>query len=215
MSLTIGAGEILALIGPNGAGKSSIVMSICGLLQPDAGTIRIGDDRIDGRKPHDIRRRGVATVMEGHKVLGNLTVIENLACAASMLDRHERGDSMAMALQMFPELKPKLTARAGDLSGGQQQMISVAQAMMSRPRFVLADELSLGLAPTIVAGFIPVFERLVENNVGVLLIEQYTSLALKLAHRAAVVSRGRLCMTENVQVFRDNPHLISEVYLNS
>jgi branched-chain amino acid transport system ATP-binding protein len=213
ISVTIAPGEVVALLGPNGAGKSTTVMCSVGLVPVTQGRISIGGHDVTNKEPHEIRRSGVCAVLEGHKVLTSLTVRENLASAASMLPAAEVPAAIDRVLEIFPGLKPKIASRAGDLSGGQQQMVSVAQAIMGDPKVLLADELSFGLAPVIVNSFVPVLERLAEQGVGILLIEQYTHLALKLANRVAVLDRGRIALEDTAQVFIDNPDLIHEAYL--
>ncbi|TVR44302.1 MAG: ATP-binding cassette domain-containing protein [Rhodobacteraceae bacterium] len=214
ISLSLEPGRILALLGPNGAGKSTLVATLCGQVAPVAGQIRLGDTHLTGRKAYEIRRLGVAAVPEGHQVLSGLSVADNLAAAASMLSPREAREAVAEVLDIFPELSMKLALPAGTLSGGQQQMLSLAQALVSRPRFILADEMSFGLAPVIVKRLIPLMKRVADRGIGVLLIEQYTHLALSIADEIAVLVRGRVVAREPASAFRDRPEAIRDLYLN-
>jgi branched-chain amino acid transport system ATP-binding protein len=192
VSLEIAPGKITALLGANGAGKSSLVLSIAGALPVERGEVLLDGKSIKGLRPENVRRLGVVAVPEGHRVLGDLTVEENLRVAGTALKRRELDDAVERALATFAELKPRLSVRAGALSGGQQQMLVLAQAIISRPRYILADELSFGLAPMIVARLVPVLETFAANGVGVLLIEQFTHIALRISHYAYVMERVRL-----------------------
>jgi len=142
VTLFVKPGEILALLGPNGAGKSTLVSTIAGEIKPAMGEILVGERSLVGLRPQHIRRHGVAAVPEGHRVLKSLSVEDNLNAAAAFLPRQAARDAYAKALDIFPELREKLTLPAGHLSGGQQQMLSLAQALMTNPKYVLADEMS-------------------------------------------------------------------------
>ena len=213
IDLELHPGRITALLGPNGAGKSSLVLAIAGALPSSAGRIALGGRTITGLRPEAIRKIGVAAVPEGHRVLTDLTVQENLLVAGNSLDRRARGEAVADAIGTFPELREKLGARAGDLSGGQQQMLVLAQAIVGRPRFLLADELSFGLAPVIVARLVPVITRLAEQGIGIMLIEQFTTIALQIAHYAYVMDRGRIRFSGSPDELRDNPEILHSAYL--
>ncbi|MEY1556695.1 ABC transporter ATP-binding protein [Yoonia sp. R2331] len=215
VSLSVAPGEILALLGPNGAGKSTLVSTIAGEIAPAAGTIALSDDSLIGRKPQHIRRVGVAAVPEGHRVLTTLSVEDNLHAAAAFLPRKAASEAYDHALNIFPELREKLSLPAGHLSGGQQQMLSLAQALMTKPKFVLADEMSFGLAPVIVRRLIPLLKRVADQGVGILLIEQYTAMALEIADRVAVLSRGRVIAEDGVARFRDDPDAIRNLYIDT
>lgn len=214
VSLSVKQGEILALLGPNGAGKSTLVSTIAGALKPASGQVLLGDQSLLGHKPQQIRQQGVAAVPEGHRVLKTLSVEDNLNAAASFLPRREATDAYDYALEIFSELKEKLTLPAGHLSGGQQQMLSLAQALMNKPKFVLADEMSFGLAPVIVRRLIPLLKRVADQGVGILLIEQYTAMALEIANHVAVLSRGRVIAQDGVAQFRDNPQAVRDLYMD-
>jgi branched-chain amino acid transport system ATP-binding protein len=205
VSLEIAPGKITALLGANGAGKSSLVLSIAGALPVERGEVLLDGKSIKGLRPENVRRLGVVAVPEGHRVLGDLTVEENLRVAGTALKRR--------ALATFAELKPRLSVRAGALSGGQQQMLVLAQAIISRPRYILADELSFGLAPMIVARLVPVLETFAANGVGVLLIEQFTHIALRISHYAYVMERGRIRFSGEPDALRQNPEILHSAYL--
>src|SRR5581483_4307807 len=187
VSVTLGRGKITALLGANGAGKSSLVLGIAGALPIAGGRIIMDGRSIAGLRAEAIRALGVAAVPEGHQVLGDLSVEDNLKVAASHLSRAEVKPAIEAALETFPELRARLTSRSGTMSGGQQQMLALAQAIISRPHYLLADELSFGLAPVIVGRLVPVLQKLAQQGVGVLLIEQFTHIALKIADVAYVM----------------------------
>src|SRR5436190_941762 len=170
MSLTVRRGEITALLGANGAGKSTLVLAVAGLVPTSAGTVVADGVLLNGLTPERRRTHGVSVVLEGHRVLRGLTVGENLAVAGSRLAMRPLRPGLAEALGAFPELAERLDQRAGTLSGGQQQMLAIAQACVVRPRYLLLDELSLGLAPAVIERLVPVVSALADDGVGVLLI---------------------------------------------
>jgi len=213
VDLEIAPGKITCLLGANGAGKSSLVLAISGALTPTSGAIKIDGQPIQGLRPESVRARGVAAVPEGHQVLSELTVEDNLKVAGSHLSRAELGPAIATALETFPELKERYQIRAGFLSGGQQQMVALGQAIVAKPKYLLADELSFGLAPVIVARLMPVLQALAAQGVGVLLIEQFTHIALKIADHAYVMERGRICFSGVAQELVDKPEILHSAYL--
>jgi branched-chain amino acid transport system ATP-binding protein len=215
VDLQIKPGRIAAVLGANGAGKSTLVMGIAGVLPVIGGQILLGPDSIAGLRPEIIRRRGIVTLPEGHPVLTELTVLENLRVAGSNLSRRTLARMVAEALEVFPELRAKLNARAGDLSGGQQQMLGLAQAVIAQPRFLLADELSFGLAPLIVRRLVSVLSRLAESGVGILLIEQFTQVALGISQHAYVLDRGQIRFSGSPDVLRERPEILHQAYLAS
>jgi branched-chain amino acid transport system ATP-binding protein len=213
VDVEIPPGKITALLGANGAGKSSLVLSIAGALPVERGQITLDGKSINGLRPENVRRLGVVAVPEGHRVLGELTVDENLRVAGTAFGRRELDAAVERALDMFPELRSRLSARAGTLSGGQQQMLVLAQAIVSEPRYILADELSFGLAPMIVARLVPVLEAFAAKGIGVLLIEQFTHIALRISHHAYVMERGRIRFSGAPDVLRQNPDILHSAYL--
>lgn len=213
VDLLIRPGRITTLLGANGAGKSSLVLALAGALPVAAGTISVDGRPIANLRPEVVRAHGVAAVPEGHQVLTELSVEDNLRAAGSRYPKSDLDAAIGDALDTFPELRAKLQQRAGDMSGGQQQMLALAQAIISRPRYLLADELSFGLAPVIVARLVPVIERLASQGIGVLLIEQFTNIALKLAHHAYVMERGRIRFSGDPEELRRNPEILHSAYL--
>jgi branched-chain amino acid transport system ATP-binding protein len=206
-------GKITALLGANGAGKSSLVLAIAGALPVARGQILLDGKSIKGMRPENVRRLGMVAVPEGHRVLTDLTVEENLRVAGTALGRRELDGAVERALETFPELKARYTVRAGALSGGQQQMLVLGQAIVSQPRYILADELSSGLAPMIVARLVPVLEAFAAKGVGVLLIEQFTHIALRISHHAYVMERGRIRFSGEPEQLRQNPDILHSAYL--
>jgi branched-chain amino acid transport system ATP-binding protein len=215
VSLDVPAGEVTALLGPNGAGKSSVVLAISGVLRPQSGSVELDGEQLTRRRPEQIRRAGVAVVPEGRRLLGDLTVADNLRVAMYTLPGKEAGERQASALEMFPELTRRLGARARSLSGGEQQMLVLAQALVTRPRFVVIDELSLGLAPVVVKRLAPVIGEIADRGVGVLLIEQFAAVALRLAQAAHVMEGGRLHFSGLASELQENPELLHSAYLLS
>lgn len=213
VSLDIAPGEVTALVGANGAGKSSLVGGIAGALPISTGTVNFGGTRIDGRAADAIRRAGVAVVPEGHRILSSLTVRDNLRAAGSMHPAQRLADAIERVLVLFPELKPRLDVAGGALSGGQKQMVSMSQALIAEPKFLLIDELSLGLAPTVVKRLADTLPRITEAGVGILLIEQFTTLALRLSRHAYVLERGRIVYDGTAANLRDNPDILHSAYL--
>jgi branched-chain amino acid transport system ATP-binding protein len=213
VSLDIPAGEVTALLGPNGAGKSSLVLAVGGVLRFDSGSMLLGDEPIATKRPERIRQAGVAIVPEGRRLLPQLTVEENLGVACYALTREEAREGRDYAMRLFPELEKRMSTSARSLSGGEQQMLVLAQALVSKPRFMLIDELSLGLAPVIVQRLIPTIRTVAESGVGVLLIEQFATVALGLAKNAYVMERGRIQFSGNASELKERPDLLQTAYL--
>ncbi len=212
-SIDIPAGEVTALLGPNGAGKSSLVLAIGGVLKPTSGSIRLDGTELAGKRPEKIRAAGIAIVPEGRRLLRQLTVEDNLRVATYTLPRAEAEAGRKRALELFPELQKRLTAPASALSGGEQQMVVLAQALVSEPRYIVIDELSLGLAPVVVNRLIPTIRRVAESGIGVLLIEQFVTVALGLANGASIIEAGRLQYSGSARELREKPDLLHSAYL--
>ena len=212
IKLRVAPGAITALMGPNGAGKTSTVLGIAGAVEPAFGEIMLDGINLKGRAPDEVRRLGVATVPEGHQVLRELSVRDNLRVAGSELSRGELDAALQRTLELFPELQQKLAQPAGDLSGGQQQMVALAQALVVPPKFLIVDELSFGLAPMIVTRLVPVIRRIAESGIGVLLIEQFTQLALGLANHVYVLSRGHVSYDGGPDKLRADPAILHRAY---
>jgi branched-chain amino acid transport system ATP-binding protein len=212
VSLEVPAGEVTALLGPNGAGKSTLTLAVAGVLPIAGGEIEADGRSVAGRRPEAVRGAGVATVPEGHRVLGDLSVVDNLRVATARESRKQRAAAIERVIALFPELEEMMERRAGSLSGGQQQMLAIAQALVGGPRYLIIDELSLGLAPVVVRRLMPAIREVAESGVGVLLIEQFTSLALDVAASATVLVRGRVRLQKSAEELRANPELLAEAY---
>ena len=215
VSLEIPANAITALLGPNGAGKSSLVLAVGGVLRPSAGRVLVGDQDITRRRPEAIRAAGVAIVPEGRRLLGELSVEDNLRVATYALGRSEGREGIDYALELFPPLGRRWKASARTLSGGEQQMVVLAQALVSRPKVMLVDELSLGLAPLIVQRLVPILASVAESGVAVLLIEQFAHVALGLATTAYVIEGGRIRYHGTAAELKSRPELLHSAYLRS
>ena len=213
VSLEITPGQVTTLLGPNGTGKSTLVLTVAGVLRPSAGRIMLGDKELTKRRPEVIRAAGVAVVPEGRRLLPELSVADNLRVATYTFPRDQAEQGTEYALELFPELKARWEVPARSLSGGQQQMVVLAQALASRPSVLLVDELSLGLAPLIVKRLVPTLASVAESGVGVLLIEQFAHVALGLAERAYVVQGGRIRYEGTARELQDNPELLHSAYL--
>ncbi len=213
VSLDIPAGEVTALLGPNGAGKSTLVLAVGGVLRPSAGRVLLGDRDLARRRPELIRSAGVAIVPEGRRLLPRLTVEDNLRVATYALGRKGGRDGIRRAVELFPTLERRWTAPAGTLSGGEQQMVVLAQALVSQPRFVLVDELSLGLAPVIVKRLVPTLEAVANAGVGILLIEQFAHVALGVAKSAYVLEGGRIRYHGDARELKEHPERLHSAYL--
>ena len=213
VSVEIPAGEVTALLGPNGAGKSTLVLAVGGVLRPKAGPVLLDDTKITGQRPERIRQAGVAIVPEGRRLLPDLTVEDNLRVASYALSRERAQAGREQVLELFPQLSQRLAALARTLSGGEQQMVVLAQGLISQPRYMLIDELSLGLAPVVVSRLIPVIAAIADAGTGVLLIEQFATVALGLANHAHVMEGGRIRFSGPASELRANPELLQSAYL--
>ena len=213
LSFSVAPGTITTLLGANGAGKSSTVMAIAGALPVESGAVRLGEERLTGLPADRIRRRGVALVPEGHRVLGQLSVEDNLrvACLEGSSSARRRG--LEKVFGIFPELAERRRQSASDLSGGQKQMVAMGQAFIADPKVMIVDELSLGLAPSVVARLAEALKVATKEGIAVLLIEQFANLALDLASRAIVIERGRLVFDGAAETLREQPEILHGAYL--
>jgi branched-chain amino acid transport system ATP-binding protein len=195
IELDVNAGEIVTLIGSNGAGKSSTLRAISGLLAPSHGTIAFDGRPIARLAPHEIVRLGIAHAPEGRGIFANLTVDENLDLGAYVRkDKSGIAADRDRALELFPRLRERVAQRAGTLSGGEQQMLAIARALLARPKLLLLDEPSLGLAPQVVQTIFRIIREINASGTTILLVEQNAHMALATAHRAYVMEVGRIAM---------------------
>ena len=193
VSLQAGAGQVTCLLGPNGAGKSTLMLTIAGILKPKAGSIRFEGEELVGKSCADIVARGLSLVPENRLVFPALTVRENLMAGAfRRRDRSAIRDDIDKMFVRFPRLKERVDQVAGTLSGGEQQMLAVARALMSRPRLLLMDEPSVGLAPLVVAEIFQIIRQLHSEGVTIFLVEQNAHMALKVAHHFYLMEQGRV-----------------------
>lgn len=213
IDFTLETGKVTALLGPNGAGKSSLVLALAGVIPSEGGVIAVDGMTLIGSSPEKVRAAGVAAVPEGHRVLAGLSVDDNLRAAGHSLAKGELEDGLADVYKTFGELAERKEQKAGSMSGGQQQMLALGQALISKPKFILADEMSLGLAPLIVKRLMGVVERLAAGGTGILLIEQFTAVALKLADEAHVMSRGRFAYSGDPRTLEQDPDILHKAYL--
>lgn len=192
VDLAIGKGEVVALLGPNGAGKTTLLRTISGLLPASEGSIRFDGREVRGSDARDIVRAGVAHVIEGHRVFTQLSVTDNLLLAGYYVPRAERAARIEEALEYFPEIAAKRHEKGSALSGGQQQMLAVAQGLVQRPRLLMLDEPSAGLSPILVDRVLSVLGRLAKAGTSVLLVEQLIEKALAAANRVYALAQGRI-----------------------
>jgi branched-chain amino acid transport system ATP-binding protein len=209
VSLRVGTGEVVALLGPNGAGKTTTLSTVAGLLKPIGGEVLFDGEPIAGRAPERLARQGLTLIPEDRALFFDLTSRENLRLA-------RRGDSMdeAEIIGMLPELEKCLDRKAGVLSGGEQQMLTLARGLMSRPRLLMVDEMSLGLAPVIVERLMPVLRRIADQlGTAVLFVEQHVQQALELAERAYVMVNGQIVLQGAAEELRSRRDLLESSYL--
>ncbi len=211
VDLTVELGKVTAVIGANGAGKSELVLALAGMLPITAGAVLLDGKPLIAKSPEAVRRAGIAAVPEGHRVLTDLSIDDNLRAAGSLIKGglEERLDE---TYAIFPELAERKPQLAGTLSGGQQQMVALAHALMSRPRYLLIDEMSLGLAPLIVKRLLGVVTDLKARGTGILLIEQFTDLALGVAESAVVLRGGKMRYNGPAQVLAEDAKRLHEAY---
>jgi len=211
VDLNVGAGEVVALLGPNGAGKTTLLRAVSGML-PWSGRVHFGGRDLAGASPRDTVKAGLSHVIEGHRVFTRLSVLDNLLLAVYDLPRRERASRVEEALALFPEIAAKRHERAAALSGGQQQILAVAQGLVRRPRLLMLDEPSAGLSPVLVDRVLVVVQRLREGGTAVLLVEQLIEKALALADRVYALARGSIVLeAETSEV--DLPNRLEHAYL--
>jgi branched-chain amino acid transport system ATP-binding protein len=213
VSLDVGAGELVCVVGPNGAGKTTLINALAGLHRARGGQLALDGHDLRRLPPHRFCAAGIAIVPEGRRLFTRMTVRENLELGSFLPQaKAHRSASLADVLQLFPALALRLGSRAGELSGGQQQMVAIARALMARPRLLLLDEPSLGLSPSIVESMFDAIRRINEAGMAVLLVEQNVAMALELAHRAYVLDEGRIVAAGAPGTLASNPE-IQRAYL--
>jgi branched-chain amino acid transport system ATP-binding protein len=192
VSIEVSAGQALAVLGPNGAGKSTLARAVSGLVPEQAGTVHFDGTDVTRAPAHQIRRLGLVYLPEGRGIFPALTVVENLRIAAALLPRGDRKAAISRGLEIFPSLAARRTMKAGMLSGGEQQMLSLCRAFILRPKLIIADEMSLGLAPKLVDLVFESLATLRKDDVTIVLVEQFVHRALEFADHAVLLSRGRV-----------------------
>lgn len=195
LSLTVGNGELVAVVGANGAGKTTALRTISGLLRPTSGAVRYDGERIDGKRPHEVVRRGLVQVSEARDLFGPLTVEDNLRLGAwTTRKRDDIGSELDRVYELFPALAERRRQQAQTMSGGQQQMLAIGRALMARPRFLMLDEPSTGLSPKLTWEVLETVSTIRDSGVAVLLVEQNASQALAIADRAYVLESGSVVL---------------------
>jgi branched-chain amino acid transport system ATP-binding protein len=213
IDLTVKKGELVCLIGANGAGKTTTLKSLCGMLAPSRGEILYEGTSVTGRPSYELVRRGISLVPEGRGIFGRLTLEENLKIGAYARRDHTaiRAD-MDRLYELFPRLAERRTQQAGTLSGGEQQMLAIGRALMSRPRLLLLDEPSMGLAPMLVQKIFEIIKRIAEEGMTLLLVEQNARLALEVSHRGYVMESGNIVLADSAQALLKDTK-VQESYL--
>ncbi|MFJ4997757.1 ABC transporter ATP-binding protein [Microbacterium sp. NPDC088619] len=207
VSLTVRGGEVLALVGPNGAGKTSLIESVSGVTPHSAGSLTLDGEPIDKLSRVSRARRGIVHIEQGRAVFPSLTVRENISLTARTTAE------LDAALAQFPELEKRIDSPTALLSGGEQQMVVLARAFAAKPRILLIDEMSLGLAPVVFMRLMPIVKSIADSGVGVLLVEQFTQLALGLAREAVVVAGGQVSFQGTSEALQEDPQLLHRAYL--
>jgi branched-chain amino acid transport system ATP-binding protein len=212
ISLRVELGEIVTLIGGNGAGKSTTLNTISGLLRPRQGNIRLYNEDLRQLKAHEIVSKGVVQVPEGRRVFGRLTVTENLEMGAFTRNRSEVAGGVEQVFALFPRLKERKAQLAGTLSGGEQQMLAMGRAMMAKPKVLLLDEPSMGLAPVLVDSIFDTIRQLHGQGTTILLVEQNARMALQVADRGYVIQTGEVILADSAANLRENAS-VQKAYL--
>ncbi len=214
LSLTVDEGEIVTLIGGNGAGKTTTLKSICGIVRPTEGQVLLEGEDITRLVPHRIVERGIVQSPEGRKIFQRLTVLENLEMGAYSRsdDPQEIGRDLEFVFETFPRLKERQKQLGGTLSGGEQQMLAIGRSLMARPRVLLLDEPSMGLAPLLVREIFRIIEYLNQQGTTILLVEQNALMALAVAHRGYVLQTGNIILSDSAEALRQN-EMVRAAYL--
>ncbi|SOC36579.1 ABC transporter ATP-binding protein [Ureibacillus acetophenoni] len=212
IDLEVNEGKIITLLGANGAGKSTTMKTIAGLLKPKNGSVEFNGENVTGLRPDQLLRKGISLVPEGRAILTSMTVLENLEMGAYQRNDKDVRNDIEDVMQRFPILKERQTQMAGTLSGGQQQMLAIARALLSKPKLLLLDEPSMGLAPLIVADIFKIIKEINEAGTTVLLVEQNAKQALKIADYGYVMETGKIIIEGSAQSLLEDPRVV-EAYL--
>lgn len=212
IDIEVTQGEVVTMLGANGAGKTTTMKTIAGVLKPKAGRIEFMGEDITGMRPDQLVQRGISLVPEGRAILSKMTVLENLEMGAFQRRDHEVKQDIEKVMDRFPILRERVSQLGGTLSGGQQQMLAIARALMSRPKLLLLDEPSMGLAPLIIADIFRIIREINEEGTTVLLVEQNVRQALKVAHKGYVLETGRLVASGSSEDLLNDPK-VKEAYL--
>jgi len=213
LNIHLDQGEVVALLGPNGAGKTTTLLTISGIIPLLSGNVTVLGEQVDSKNPHNNARLGLAHVAEDRSLFFNLTVKENLQLGLRG-DKDSQQEGLEKALELLPALRPLMDRRSGLLSGGEQQMLAMARALVSKPKLLLVDEMSLGLAPIIVEQLLPIVRNIAdETGAGVLIVEQHVHLALQVADRGYVMNHGELVMSGSASDLLDSKDLLEASYL--
>ncbi len=213
ISLTVAAGELVLVLGANGAGKSTLLRTVAGFLKPSQGSVLLDGQDVTGQSPEDIAHRGMRLVLDGHRVFPELSVADNIRLGAAIAgEKGTFAEKREQVLDMFPVLREKLRQQARDLSGGQQQMLALAQAFVSQPKMLLVDEPSLGLAQMLIPPILAFLRQWAMQGTAILIVEQQIDIALSVADRAVVVERGEVKLSGTAAELKANER-VREIYL--
>jgi branched-chain amino acid transport system ATP-binding protein len=213
ISMTVDKGEIVTLIGANGAGKSTTLRTISGIIKPRQGSVRLAGERIDELPAHKVVERGVLQSPEGRRIFPRLSVQENLEMGAfTRTDKDGIAQDMERVFGLFPRLKERITQKGGTLSGGEQQMLAIGRALMGRPKVLLLDEPSMGLAPVLVEQIFSIIKDINAQGITILLVEQNALMALGIAHRGYVLQTGQIVLADSAQGLSEN-ETVQKAYL--
>ena len=212
VDLDVNAGEIVTIIGANGAGKSTLMMTICGSPRAREGSIVYRGEDITQLPTHEIMTKDIAQSPEGRRIFGRMTVTENLQMGATLQDEKHFDDDLKRVFTLFPRLKERATQRGGTLSGGEQQMLAIGRALMGRPKVLLLDEPSMGLAPVLVEQIFSIIKDINKQGITILLVEQNALMALGIAHRGYVLQTGQIVLADSAQGLSEN-ETVQKAYL--